>query len=66
MITPRLALARELLSDKGSVFVHRDWHVGHYVKLVLADIFGEKAISARPRRGAHGCATHSQSSWATS
>lgn len=40
MITPRLVLIRELLADTGSLFVHLDWHVGHYVKLVLDDIFG--------------------------
>jgi len=41
MITPRLILMRELLADTGSIYVHLDWHVGHYVKLVLDDIFGK-------------------------
>lgn len=41
MITPRLVLMRELLADTGSIWVHLDWHVGHYVKLVLDDIFGK-------------------------
>ena len=27
MIVPRLCLMRELLSDKGSIYVHLDWHV---------------------------------------
>ena len=27
MLTPRLCLMRELLSDKGSLYVHLDWHV---------------------------------------
>jgi adenine-specific DNA-methyltransferase len=40
MITPRLILMRELLSDSGSIYVHLDWHVGHYVKLVLDEVFG--------------------------
>lgn len=40
MITPRLILMRELLADTGSIYVHLDWHVGHYVKLVLDEIFG--------------------------
>ncbi len=40
MITPRLILMRELLTDTGSIYVHLDWHVGHYVKLVLDEIFG--------------------------
>lgn len=38
---PRLVLMRELLSDKGSLYVHIDWHVGHYLKIVLDDIFGK-------------------------
>ncbi|UJJ59507.1 site-specific DNA-methyltransferase [Rhodanobacter denitrificans] len=41
MITPRLILMRELLSDSGSIFVHLDWHVCHYVKLVLDHVFGK-------------------------
>lgn len=40
MITPRLVLMRELIADTGSIYVHLDWHVAHYVKLVLDDIFG--------------------------
>ena len=42
MITPRLILMRELLADSGSIYVHLDWHVGHYVKLVLDEIFGKQ------------------------
>jgi adenine-specific DNA-methyltransferase len=41
MITPRLILMRELLSDTGSIYVHLDWHVGHYVKIVMDEIFGK-------------------------
>lgn len=44
MITPRLVLMRELLSETGSIYVHLDWHVGHYVKLVLDEIFGKERI----------------------
>lgn len=42
MITPRLILMRELLSDTGSIYVHLDWHVGHYVKIVMDEIFGKE------------------------
>ena len=42
MITPRLVLMKELLSEHGSIWVHLDWHVGHYVKLVLDEIFGKE------------------------
>ena len=42
MITPRLILMRELLADTGSIYVHLDWHVGHYVKLLMDEVFGKK------------------------
>ena len=41
---PRLVLMRELLSDKGSIYVHIDWHVGHYVKVLLDDVFGKDQL----------------------
>lgn len=41
MITPRLILMRELLADTGSIYVHLDWHVGHYVKIVMDEVFGK-------------------------
>ncbi len=44
MMYPRLYLMRELLSDKGSIYVHVDWHVGHYVKILLDEIFGKNNI----------------------
>ncbi len=33
-------LLRELLADTGSIYVHLDWHVGHYAKCVLDEVFG--------------------------
>lgn len=42
MIYPRLVLMRELLSERGSIYVHIDWHVGAYVKIMLDDIFGKE------------------------
>jgi len=44
MITPRLILMRELLADTGSIYVHLDWHVGHYVKLVMDEVFGKNNL----------------------
>lgn len=41
MMYPRLVLMKELLADNGSIYVHIDWHVGAYVKLMLDDIFGK-------------------------
>lgn len=42
MICPRLILLRELLADTGSIYVHLDWHVGHYVKVLMDEIFGKE------------------------
>ncbi len=42
MITPRLILMRELLAETGSIYVHLDATVGHYVKIVLDEIFGKE------------------------
>jgi len=33
-------LLRELLAEDGSIYVHLDWHVGHYVKAVMDEVFG--------------------------
>ena len=41
MIYPRLVLMKELLSDKGSIYIHIAWHIGVYMKLILDDIFGK-------------------------
>jgi DNA modification methylase len=42
MIYERLSLMRDLLANDGSIYVHCDWHVGFYIKLVLDEIFGKK------------------------
>lgn len=40
MMYERLVLLRELLSDKGSIYLHCDWHMGHALKLLMDDVFG--------------------------
>ena len=40
MMVPRLILMKELLSDNGSIYVHIDWHIGHYLKIIMDEIFG--------------------------
>ncbi|MGB4644392.1 MAG: DNA methyltransferase [Dictyoglomaceae bacterium] len=40
MMYERLVLMRELLAENGSIYVHLDWHVGHYVKVMMDEIFG--------------------------
>ena len=36
----RLLLMRELLTDKGSIYIHCDWHKSHYIRAVLDEVFG--------------------------
>jgi adenine-specific DNA-methyltransferase len=40
MMYERLLLMRELLTEKGIVFVHVGWFISHYIKAVLDDVFG--------------------------
>ena len=39
-IQERLILMREFLTINGSIYVHLDWHISHYVKLIMDEIFG--------------------------
>lgn len=39
-IRERVYLLHKLLSDKGSLYLHIDYKIGHYVKLVLDEVFG--------------------------
>ncbi len=36
----RLLLIKELLSDTGSIYLHTDYKVGHYVKVMMDEVFG--------------------------
>lgn len=40
MLYPRLQLMKRLLAPNGSIYVHLDWHVGHYVKVLMDEIPG--------------------------
>ncbi len=40
MIYERLILMRDLLADDGSIYVHCDWRVNSFIRLVLDEIFG--------------------------
>lgn len=40
-IYERLLAIREVMSETGSIYVHLDWHIGHYVKILMDEIFGE-------------------------
>ncbi len=36
----RIVLMRELLADKGSLYLHCDWHKSHYLRMILEEVFG--------------------------
>ena len=36
----RLILMRRLLASQGSIYIHLDWHISHYIKLIMDEIFG--------------------------
>ncbi len=36
-----LQAIKSIMSDTASIYVHLDWHIGHYVKILLDEIFGE-------------------------
>lgn len=36
----RLKLIKELLSDKGSIYLHIDYKIGHYVRVMMDEVFG--------------------------
>lgn len=44
MIHERLVLMRDLLAPDGSIFVHCDWRVTAYVRLVLDEVFGKENV----------------------
>ena len=42
MIYPRLCAIQKLISLSGSIFIHLDWHIVHYVKVIMDEIFGHE------------------------
>jgi adenine-specific DNA-methyltransferase len=40
----RLVLLRELLSDSGSIYLHIDYKFGHYVKVLMDEVFGRRSF----------------------
>ena len=41
MIYERLVLMRDLLAEDGSIYVHCDWRVNGYIRLILDEVFGK-------------------------
>ena len=42
MIYEGLVLMRDLLTENGSIYVHCDWRVNSYIRLVLDEVFGKE------------------------
>ena len=36
-----LVAIKSVMSDTASIYVHLDWHIGHYVKILMDEVFGE-------------------------
>lgn len=41
-----LMAIKSVMSDTASIYVHLDWHIGHYVKILMDEIFGEDNFQA--------------------
>lgn len=41
MIYERISLMKDLLSQNGTIYVHCDWRVNSYIRLVLDEVFGK-------------------------
>lgn len=37
-----LMAIKSVMSETASIYVHLDWHIGHYVKILMDEIFGEE------------------------
>ena len=37
----RLLIIKDLLSEEGSIYLHIDYKIGHYVKVLMDEVFGE-------------------------
>jgi DNA modification methylase len=44
MLYPRLQLMKRLLAEDGSIYVHCDWHVNSYIRILLDEIFGKETF----------------------
>ena len=51
-----IVILHELLAETGSIYVHLDWHIGHYAKCVMDEVFGPDNFRNEviwQRHGAH-------------
>ena len=38
----RLLAVREIMAETASIYLHLDWHIGHYAKILMDEVFGEE------------------------
>ena len=38
---PQFDIDKSVMDEKASIYVHLDWHIGHYVKILMDEVFGE-------------------------
>ena len=60
MIYERLILMRDLLAEDGSIYVHCDWRVNAFIRLLMDEVFGSKGFQAEiiyKRRHGHSDAS---------
>lgn len=38
----RLLAIRDVMSETASIYLHLDWHIGHYAKILMDEVFGEE------------------------
>jgi len=67
MIYERLVLMRDLLAQDGSIYVHCDWRVNAYIRLIMDDVFShfENQISWKRSALATGVKTQYRNSFDT-
>lgn len=44
MMYERLWVMRDLMSERGTLYLHADWHASHYLRLILDELFGAQHL----------------------
>lgn len=66
MLYPRFQLIKRLLSNTGSLYIHLDWHVVHYIKTLLDEIFGYEQFRNEIIWKRSSIATNANTQWRNS
>jgi adenine-specific DNA-methyltransferase len=66
MLYPRLHLMKKLLTNHGSIYVHSDWHMSHYVKVLMDEVFGPENFRNEVVWKRSAIATNVETQWRNS